>query len=118
MLLDLFACASGRIRVSAIKALTRHKAQEAIGPISTKLGDLFTRGPAVEFLKAAGPAAEPVVVKLLENLDPAVRREAASVLKVIGTKESIPALEKATSDPDVFAKNNARDALAAVKGRQ
>lgn len=108
---------SPAVRVSAIKALTKLKTQEAIVPVSKKLGDLFTRRPAVDFLKAMGPAAEPVVVKLLENLDPAVRREAAAVLKVIGTKESIPALEKATEDPDVFAKNNAKDALAAVRSR-
>jgi HEAT repeat protein len=106
------------IPTSAIKALTRHKAPEAIEPVAAKLKDLSTRHAAAEFLKAAGPAAEPAVVKLLENLDPWVRREAASILKVIGTKDSIPALEKATDDPDVFAKNNAKEALAAVKARQ
>jgi hypothetical protein len=106
------------VRVSAIKALSKHKAQEAIGPISQQLQDLFTRGPAVEFLKAMGPAAEPAVIKLLENLEPAVRTEAASVLKVIGTKECLPALEKAANDPNVFAKNSAQDALSAVRSRQ
>jgi len=41
------------------------------------------------------------------------------VLKVIGTRQCIPALEKtATSDPNVFAKNAAKEALAAVKGRE
>jgi HEAT repeat protein len=106
------------VRVSAIKALTKHKSQQAIEPISQQLQDLFTRGPAVEFLKAMGPAAEPVVIKLLENLEPAVRTEAASVLKVIGTKQCLPALEKAANDPNVFAKHSAQEALSAVKSRQ
>ena len=100
---------SPAVRMSAIKALTRLKAEEAIAPIAAKVNDPFTREPAMEFLKAAGPAAEPVVVKMLENLEPLVRRQAASVLKVIGTKQSIPALEKATEDPDVFVKKNAQE---------
>ncbi len=102
---------------SAIKALAKHKAEGAIGPIVTKLGDGGTRGPATEFLKAVGPAAEPAVIKQLESLDPAVRREAAAILKVIGTHESVPALEKATNDPDVFVKSLAKEALAAAKTR-
>ena len=109
------------VRVSAIKILTKYKTQEAIGPIAAKLaeGGGFVRGPAVDFLKAAGPAAEPAVIKLLENLEPGTRRDAAEVLKVIGTRQCIPALEKtATSDPNVFAKNAAKEALAAVKGRE
>jgi len=107
------------VRFSAIKALTKYKTQEAIGPISTSLDDVFTRNVAANFLKAAGPAAEPAVIKLLENLEPAVRKEAASVLKVIGTKQCIPALEKtATSDPNGFVKHTAQEALAAVKGRE
>ncbi len=81
------------------------------------LGDPFTRAPAAEFLKAAGPSAEPAVLKLLENPDSGVRKEAASILKTIGTKESVAALEKAANDPDVFVKNSAKEALTAVQGR-
>lgn len=104
-------------RNSAIKAMTRHKPQEAIEPVVGQLRDLATRRDAAEFLKAIGPPAETPVAKQLENLDPRVRREAASILKVIGTKQSVPALEKAMSDPDVFVKNDAKDALSAIKGR-
>ena len=105
------------VRVSAVKALTKFKPQEAIEPISTKLGDLFTRGPGAEFLKAVGPSAEPAVLKLLEDKDAGVRKEAASILKTIGTKASVAALEKAANDPNVFVKNSAKEALEAVRGR-
>jgi len=106
------------VRWSAIKTLIKYRAKDAIQPISTKLDDVFTRTVAAEFLKAVGPAAEPAVVGLLENRDPAVRREACSVLKAIGTKESISALEKAANDSDSLVKKNAIEAVAAVKERQ
>ena len=105
------------VRASAIKALVKYKASEAIEPISKQLDDLFTRGPAVEFLKAMGPAAEPAVAKQLESLAPAVRKEAALILKEIGTVKSTAALEKATSDPDGWVKRAAQEALDAIKKR-
>ena len=106
------------LRGSAIKALVKYKSPEAIEPISKQLNDLFTRGPAVEFLKKMGPAAEPAVVKQLESLAPAVRKEAALILKEIGTDQSLAALEKATADPDGGVEGAAREAIAAIKKRQ
>jgi HEAT repeat protein len=108
---------SSMVRVSAIKALGKHKATEAIKPIAERLGELSDRGAAAEFLKAMGPAAEPAVLKQLESEEWRVRQEAVAILKEIGTEASIPALEKAQNDPNGFVKRRAKDALSAVKSR-
>ncbi len=108
---------SSMVRVSAINALGKHKAKEAIAPIAGRLGEMSDRGAAAEFLKTMGPDAEPAVLNQLENAEWRVRREAVTILKEIGTEASILALEKVQDDPNGFVKRSAKDALSAVKSR-
>src|SRR5205807_1108414 len=44
--------------------------------------------------------------------------EAIKVLKAIGTQKSIPALEEAAADRDVFVQYAAKDALQVVRARR
>lgn len=68
-------------------------------------------GPVFENI---GDSAESTVMALLENSNPIVAMEAVRVLKVIGTKASLPALEKvATRVPQAAA--DAREAIGFIQ---
>ena len=70
-------------------------------------------------LKARGSAAEGVVCKLLQS-DRREREErlaAVTLLQTIGTKASVPSLEKATRDKDRMVQEGARKALRLIAER-
>jgi HEAT repeat protein len=74
--------------LDTIKAL--HDPGAAEGVAAVILND---RGKVVEALKAMGPGAEDVVIKLLDHSDEGVRVEACHILLVIGTRKCVPVLE-------------------------
>jgi hypothetical protein len=74
-------------------------------------------GAAREALKACGPAAEGVVCKLLESDRRQARLAAVNVLQTIGTKASIPNLEKAKRDNDRMVAEGAKKALRQIADR-
>jgi hypothetical protein len=74
-------------------------------------------GVAREALKACGPAAESAVCKLLQSDQRAARLAAVNVLQTIGTKASVPSLEKAKSDKDRMVKEGAKKALRLIAER-
>jgi len=106
------------VRSAAIEALCKFKPKESVKPIAQLLTQGMTRGAAGKFLKAIGSEAEEVVLPYLEDKDAWVRAEVCSILEVIGTKKSLPALEKALTDESFMVNGNARKALAAIKARQ
>ena len=101
----------------AIRALGRMKDPRAIEPIATGLDNFFTRGPAKEELIRFGAAAEPATVKYLEHKDWGVRLAACEVLAKIGSRQCLPALEKATGDSNGSVANAAKEAITAIGGR-
>ena len=106
------------VRSSATAALCKYAPKEAIKPVAQLLLNLQTRGAAAEFLKAVGADAEDAVLPQLDNKDAWVRAEVCSILEAIGTKKSLPALEKALADDNWMVNGNARKALAGVKARE
>src|SRR5262249_31991558 len=60
---------------------------------------------------------EKAVLPLLDHANPSTRVEACGVLKVVGTRESVPALEKAARDPDINVARAAAETLRAVQAR-
>lgn len=105
------------VKSSAIEALCNYTPKEAIKPVAQQMINMQTRGAAVKFLKAIGPDAEDAVLALIDYKDAWVRAEVCQLLESIGTKKSIPALEKAVSDESWMVNGNARKALAVVKLR-
>jgi HEAT repeat protein len=75
-------------------------------------------GVAREALKACGPAAEGVVCQLLQSNERQARLTAVNVLQTIGTKASVPSLEKAKSDQDRRVQEGAKKALRLIAQRQ
>lgn len=55
--------------------------------------------------------AEPVLLKLIDHPDPAVRLQVVKALGVCGRRESVEALIRALADPDWEVRINAEDAL-------
>ena len=68
---------------------------------------------------AFGPVAEPEVLKLLRDKNPAARLAAAQILEQIGTVKSLTELRRASKDPrDKAAAAAAERALTAVQERR
>jgi HEAT repeat protein len=64
-----------------------------------------------------GSSAEPALIKYLDDPDQNVRSESLGLLKVVGTRASVPALTKLSRDPDPMIAGDAADALRAVQAR-
>jgi len=73
------------------------------------------RRPQVSQGRGAGCRGRRVAV--LENKDPWIRADVCKLLDSIGTKKSLPALEKAVADENWMVNGNARKAVAAIKAR-
>lgn len=109
---------STSVRSHAIEALCNFTPKEAIKPVAQQLESPFTRGPALKFLKAAGPDAEEAALAFVAHKDPWIAAEICKLLETIGTKKSIPALEKAVTEENWMITKHARKALADIKARQ
>jgi HEAT repeat protein len=105
-------------RVNAIKALGPLKDERAAEPITKSLEDFFEQGEAVAALKKMGPAAEKAVLALLNHPDAGRRGQACDILKVIGTRQSLPLLEKVAAANDFFVSPAAKEAIRAIQARQ
>jgi hypothetical protein len=109
---------SSVIRVAVIEALSKHRTDLVIGALAQQLSDASTRVAAGKALMAIGPAVEDAVLKRMEGEDAWTRVEACEVLGTIGTKKSLPTLEKATKDPSWLVTKPAEKALDAIKLRE
>jgi hypothetical protein len=96
--------------------LGKTKDARAAGLLVRELG-ARDGGVAREALKACGPAAEGVVCKLLQSDRREERLAAVNVLQTIGTKESVPSLEKAKGDKDRMVQEGAKKALRLIAQR-
>ena len=106
------------VRAHAIEAMIRFAPKEAIKPVAQQMANMMTRGAAIKFLKETGPAAEDAVLSLMDSKDPWVKAEVCHLLESIGTKKSLPALEKAVADENWMVNGNARKAIPAIKARE
>jgi len=105
------------VRHSAIKALGGFKDERAAEPLAACLEELTDRHFAGEALQKLGPAAEKPVLRRLTHHDWQVRMAACEVLQAVGTRDSIPALEKVIEENNFFVTPKAREAIQAIKRR-
>lgn len=105
-------------RAAAMKALARLKDERAVEPIASRLEESFDRMAATEALKNFGPAAEDAVLKRLNHHEVLVSWAVCDILKAIGTKKSLPALEKIVAGGDLARRHKAKEAMQAITARQ
>ena len=104
-------------RGEAMKALGRLKDERAVEPIAARLEEFFDLHAAEEALKQMGPMAEKAVLARLNHHQWHTRIAVCRILKAIGTKQSIPALENAAAN-DFHISLQAKEAIQAIKARQ
>jgi HEAT repeat protein len=103
-----------------MKALSRLKDPAAIQPLVDVLaanpnpGQMDLNNALIRF----GPAAEPAVLTLFMEKNSETRRQACVILQVIGTTNSLAALQNMAGDSDQSLSQAAADAIRGVKMRQ
>lgn len=108
--------ASETRRQTAMAVLPATKDRRAVYPIARWL--IKQSDEAVAALIALGPVAEEEMIKLLNERDAEIRRNAARVLHEIGTGKSILGLQRASTDArDAGAAAAAKTSLTAVRDR-
>lgn len=106
------------VKTAAIEAITQYKPESAINAIAAELPNIHTRHVVTGALKAIGPAAEDAVLLHIADKDDWTRAAVCEILKVIGTKKSLSALEKATQDHSWMVNKPAAAAASAIKIRE
>jgi HEAT repeat protein len=110
---------NGGARREAMDMIRDVKLTKAAPAVAERLTVTSESHAAAETLKALGSAAEPEVIKHLTHGETQVRRNVCEVLQVIGTKESLPELQKAlTEEPNASVKRAVQDAIAAIERRK
>lgn len=100
------------VRHEAIKALGKIKDPRGVEPIVQRLKeDGFAASDA---LKELGPIAEPALIERLTNPDPDIRRKVCDLLKDIGGKETLKAMQSLPADPDFSVRMAAKNAMSNI----
>ena len=105
------------VRQAAIAALAAGRTARGAEALAELVATGREFSQASLALRGMGAVAEPAVLKLLEDRNLATRREACQLLKVIGTPQSLPALNEAARGPDSLLALLAKEAIKAVTGR-
>jgi serine/threonine protein kinase len=106
------------IRQAALDALEKLKDARAAEAVACRLPELSDRGKASQVLQGMGPKAAGAVAKYLTHQDLWTRYEACKILKTIGTKGQIPALQKAAKDENPLVAGAAKEAIQTITQRQ
>jgi HEAT repeat protein len=117
-LLGLMDTTDRHTRQFAAELLIRFEDARVAVPLAVLLADQYESYWAGDQLIKLGKAAEPAVIPFLAQDDPMVRRRAADTLAKLGTRASLPGLEKLLDDKDFFARVAAENAIKAIKARE
>jgi serine/threonine protein kinase len=104
-------------RRAAITALGNIRDERSAEAIAGRMEDTLNREAARQALLTLGPLSEKATARLIDHKDWAIRLTACQILKVIGTKQSIPALETALKDSNNIVAGEAKSALQMVHAR-
>jgi hypothetical protein len=105
-------------RKAAIVALGKLPDERGAEAVAGCLEDGQLRGDASQSLQLMGAVAEKAVAQRLDRNDFGIKLEACRILKVIGTKVSIPALQVAAQDTNGIVAAEAKVALQVIKNRK
>jgi HEAT repeat protein len=106
---------------------SRHTAMEILGrfpdprgaeAVARRLGDNLDRFAAQRALQAMGPAAEDAVKSLLSSPEVQTKTEACRILRLIGTRKSLPLLQVLTTDKNFFLASSAKSAIREINKRE
>ncbi len=102
----------GGVRHEAIKALAKIKDPRGVEAIVVRIKE---DGFQVEdALKEMGSMAEQALIERLTNPDSGVRRRVCEILKAIGGKEALKAMNALPADPDFGVRIAAKDAMSSI----
>jgi hypothetical protein len=117
-LLPLLEHQDGSTRQAAINALASFPEPKVAERIAERLREFSDRGTASKALQEMGSIAEKPVRDYLTDKDIWVRMEACKILKVIGTQDSVPALQQAAARrDDGLVAGAAQEALKSIAGK-
>jgi HEAT repeat protein len=117
-LVKMFEHADVFTRRAAIIALGNIKDERSAEAIAGRLEDALNRPAASETLQKMGPLAETAAARMIEHKDWMIRLTVCQILKVIGTKKSIPALETGVKDSNGLVAGEAKAALQVLQARE
>jgi HEAT repeats len=100
------------VRHEAIKALGKIKDPRGVEPVVQRLQE--DGPPASDALKEMGPIAESALIDRLTNPDPGIRRRVCDILKDIGGKETLKAMQALPADPDLGVRMAAKNAASNI----
>jgi hypothetical protein len=106
------------VRAAILDALGRLKDARAAAAVAQRLADLGDHGKASQVLQAMGPEAAKVVVEYLPHQNLWTRLEACKILKIIGTKDQVAALQKTAKDKDPLVARIAEEAIKEITQRK
>ncbi len=103
------------VRREAIKALAKIKDPRAVEPILARIKE---DGFQVEdALKEMGAVAEPALIERLTNPDREIRRRACVILKEVGGRETLKAMQSLPADSELSVRVAAQDAMRNIVAR-
>ncbi len=105
------------VRSAAIKALSKAKDLEVIDKIVALVEERPLEREVRTAVRNYGPAAEPALLKLLENGSDQARTLACLMLETVGTEKCLPELRDAQQSPDSRLKAAARKATRTLERR-
>jgi tRNA A-37 threonylcarbamoyl transferase component Bud32 len=117
-LVKMFEHPDPHTRGSAIVALGNIKDERSAEAIAGRLEDALNRRVASDTLQKMGRLAESAAARMVDHQDWMIRLEVCKILKVIGTKKSIPALETAVKDSNGIVVGEAKAALQVLQARE
>jgi S1-C subfamily serine protease len=102
----------------AVKTLAKIAKPEDYPTLIMSMTDHVVRGDLKEALIAIGaPIEEPIMKTFPQITDASARNDLLEVLKKVGTEKSVDFLEKLATSNDFSVKNNAQQALDAIRAR-
>jgi hypothetical protein len=103
------------LRWDVIKSLGKYEDSKAAEALVGRLKE--DAHLAEESLKSMGPVAEPSLIPLLRNPDSDLRKKACEILKFVGGKATLKAMDSLPRDPEFFVRVAAQDAYKMINLR-
>jgi HEAT repeat protein len=102
------------LRQEALAILVSLKDPRIVEPLAKSFGDTRYRHEVKRHLQAMGPVAESALFPYVTSADWSTAKDACEVLKEIGTRKALPALQQAAAGQHPFVPDAANAAIKAI----